>query len=310
MKIAIPFYGQLRPYKECLPSIQKWLLENYDCDVLMHTWSETEHRTKTWHDYKMKKITPVDNKLVDELKKEYNLKEILVEEQKKLSSEKFITCLHNENTSKISANGIHYMLYAQYKVNELRQEYQNKHNIKYDYVLMIRPDIFLYNELNFNLLDKEIKLAKNPQTRFCGINPMKMNEFALALDSATDTIYCSIPEIMDKTVQILNTIDISKYQGEIWNPENLFNRILLENGIISTSILYIRARDWNIIRENTIVPYFQIEKNKQKNKKFIRIRFSIKKSYIKLFPEKKPLFNLRFSIKDKSIFQFSWGKYE
>lgn len=307
MKIAIQFYGHLRTYQKCFPSIQKWLLNKYDCDVFMHTWSETEHRTKTWHNYKMKHIESVDKELIGELKKIYNLKDILVEEQKQSSKEEFITCLHNNNASTISINGINFMLHSQYKVNDLREQYQSKNKINYDYVLMLRPDIFLYNELDFNLLDREIRLAKNKQTRFCGINPMQMKEFALALDSATDTLYFAIPEIMSKTVKILNNINLQNYKGEIWNPENLFNRILLENNVISTPILYIRARDWNIVRENAVVPDLKMEK--AKNKKIIQIKIGLNKSYIKLFPYKKSIFNFSLVWKNQNIFQLSWGKY-
>ena len=307
MKIAVQFYGHLRTYQKCFPSVQRLLLDKYDCDVFMHTWSETEHQTKTWHNYKMKTIQKVDETIVKELKEIYHLKEILVEEQQQSDEQNFIRCLHNDK-SVISINGINFMLYSQRKVNELRQEYQKKTGICYDYVLVLRPDIMLYKELNFNLLDKEIKTAKNQITRFCGINPLPMNEFALALDSATDTLYCSSPVIIDKTIQILNNIQINDYQEEVWNPENLFNRVLLENGIVSTPMLYIRARDWNIIRENTLIPV--IKETKKSKNKLIRFRLSYKKLYLKLFPNKKPLFNMGVIVKDKTIFQFSWGKYE
>ena len=54
MKIAVCFFGHLRTFKRCAPYIKKNLLNHYDCDLFMHTWSEYNHNTKTWHDNKCK----------------------------------------------------------------------------------------------------------------------------------------------------------------------------------------------------------------------------------------------------------------
>ena len=50
MKIAVCFFGHLRTFKRCAPYIKLNLLEHYDCDLFMHTWSDYNHQTKTWHE--------------------------------------------------------------------------------------------------------------------------------------------------------------------------------------------------------------------------------------------------------------------
>ena len=50
MKIAVCFFGHLRTFKECAKHIKHNLLDKYDCDLFMHTWSTYNHHTKTHHE--------------------------------------------------------------------------------------------------------------------------------------------------------------------------------------------------------------------------------------------------------------------
>ena len=50
MKIAVCFFGHLRTFKRCAPYIKFNLFKHYDCDLFMHTWSDYNHQTKTWHE--------------------------------------------------------------------------------------------------------------------------------------------------------------------------------------------------------------------------------------------------------------------
>ena len=128
MKIAVQFFGHLRTYEKCADSVRKHLLSLYDCDVFMHTWSETEHKTKTWHNHTAKSLV-VDAERIEKLKALYNLKDIIVEKQEPAEDDTLIPCQHNQGKSQISKAGIGFMLYSKHKVNELRKKYQKEHNV-------------------------------------------------------------------------------------------------------------------------------------------------------------------------------------
>ena len=73
IKIAVQFFGHLRTFEKCAPSIQQHILSKFDCDVFMHTWSDTEHSTQTWHNSKSK-ISKVNEKILEKITRAYNPK--------------------------------------------------------------------------------------------------------------------------------------------------------------------------------------------------------------------------------------------
>ena len=247
MKIAIQFFGHLRTYEKCIKSVKKHLLSKYDCDVFMHTWSETEHKTKTWHNHNSKSFA-VDEKRIESLKTLYNLKDITVEKQNEVKEDILIPCQHNQGKSQISKAGMKFMLYSKQKVNELRIKYQKAHNIKYDYVLVIRPDIKLKKDFILNFVDDEIKTQQSNNTRYCACNISNSNDFPIIGNIASDIVYFGKPETINKTIDILNKIDFEKHQNDMWNPETLFNQELEKAGISSHFINYQYKQDWEILR--------------------------------------------------------------
>lgn len=248
MKIAVQFFGHLRTYEKCADSVKKHLLSLYDCDVFMHTWSETEHKTKTWHNYNFKSFA-VDEKRIESLKTLYNLKDIMVEKQNEVKDDIIIPCQHNQGKSQISKTGMEFMLRSKQKVNELRKKYQKDHNIKYDYVLVIRPDIRLKNDFILNKVDNEIKIQSATITRYCACNISSSNDFPIIGNIASDIVYFGKPETIDKVISVLNKIDFKKHINNMWNPETLFNHELEKAGISSHFINYQYKQDWEILRK-------------------------------------------------------------
>ena len=49
MKIAVQLFGHLRTFRECHSYLAKHLLDLYECDVFVHTWSFEDHVDPTWH---------------------------------------------------------------------------------------------------------------------------------------------------------------------------------------------------------------------------------------------------------------------
>ena len=248
MKIAVQFFGHLRTYEKCADSVRKHLLSLYDCDVFMHTWSETEHKTKTWHNHTAKSLV-VDAERIEKLKALYNLKDIIVEKQEPAEDDTLIPCQHNQGKSQISKAGIGFMLYSKQKVNELRKKYQKEHNIVYDYVLVIRPDIKLKKDFILKHVDNEISIQSPITSRYCACNISNSNDFPIIGNIASDIVYLGKPETIDKVIDVLNKIDFSKHLESMWNPETLFNHELEKAGISSHFINYQYKQDWEILRK-------------------------------------------------------------
>lgn len=248
MKIAVQFFGHLRTYEKCADSVRKHLLSLYDCDVFMHTWSETEHKTKTWHNHTAKSLV-VDAERIEKLKALYDLKDIIVEKQEPAEDDTLIPCQHNQGKSQISKAGIRFMLYSKHKVNELRKKYQKEHNVVYDYVLVIRPDIKLKKDFILKHVDNEISIQSPITSRYCACNISNSNDFPVIGNIASDIVYFGKPETIDKVIDVFNKIDLSKHLESMWNPETLFNHELEKAGISSHFINYQYKQDWEILRK-------------------------------------------------------------
>lgn len=291
MKVAIQFFGHIRTFDECFESVKKHLIDIYDCDVFMHTWDKTDHESKTWHKAK-RIIKSVDSQTIQQLKKDYNLKELIVESQELDNNREIVSCQHNYGETQISINGLRYMLYSQAKVNNLRKNYQNKHNIKYDFIVFIRPDVKLNSDFILDELNHAINMQGNNPARYCACN-LTSKEFPIIGSCASDVIFVGKPKDIDKSIETLNHIEFTKNKNKIWSPECLFNQQLKQAGISSIFINYIYGRDWEIIRpqENTKIKKITIRK------KIIRLKISKREFNLHLFSFiSRPILAVQFSI--------------
>jgi hypothetical protein len=86
-RIAVQFYGHLRSFEKTYKAFVKYVVEeqkrknNYEVDVFIHTWAETDHSSIAYHNLNgEKRGGVVDNDIIQKVKKYYNPKELLVEE--------------------------------------------------------------------------------------------------------------------------------------------------------------------------------------------------------------------------------------
>lgn len=250
MKLAVQFFGHLRTFKKCAKSVRKHLLSKYDCDVFIHTWSTLDHRTQTWHCNSIKRNSPIDSFTIKELQRLYAPKKILVEDQiNSCIYQSSISCLSSNGNTKMSMQGIMFMLESKFKVNEIRKRYQLENSVEYDYVIMIRPDVKLYKDFNFEFLDREISLCRNLLTRYCAFSYSKARKFPVLGNCASDILYFGTPESIDSVIDVLKSIDLFSVQNSVWNPETLYINELLKHHIASQMINYEYGKDWKIIRD-------------------------------------------------------------
>lgn len=300
LKIAVQLFGHLRTYQKCALSLQKYLLKQYDCDVFMHTWSETEATTLTWHN-ENRKPKKVDDNVRNKIYKYYNPVKIKIENQQHIANDLSVACLHNDGKTPISAAGMNFMLYAQKQVNLLRQQYQQETNKHYDYVIMLRPDVCLEMPFRIDLWAREIETAIDFKARFCAINGCaESKSMAFGSDIASDILYFARPEDMDMIVSALDELVFSP-DTKMWNPESLITAHLFKRGIASLNLHYYLNRNWFIIRP------LRFQKKIMKN--LIRIKFSSHFLHIVLLDFlPRNWVSVKFSVFNVFVFDFSIGK--
>lgn len=178
MKVAICYSGFLRNIQKTFPNIMSKMLKTHDVDFFIHTWDVDEYKEENF--YARDVISP---------------KLILIEEQKNFQRNpyRFINCnitdtqylkdlkLSGENKKFFEAPSTennfkfdkelevvkfgHYssfpynflsQFYSFYKAIELKKIYEQNNEIEYDCVIRIRPDVYLYDDINLSSLDMSL----------------------------------------------------------------------------------------------------------------------------------------------------------
>ncbi len=261
LKVAVQFYGHLRTFEKTYKSLYDNLFNLYDCDVFIHTWNELQHRTKTWYDQRSNR-TKISETYKQKINSFYNPKRLLIETQDIPEKD---TVLQSKIISDavMSLTGIKYLFYSQYKVNVLRKKYQQKCDINYDYVIIIRPDIMLHNALCINDFVKQYEFINNKSAdncRFAAHNvesnaksPIKLREIC-----ASDILYFGKPNAIDNTCNFYLKIKENDdfLIKNFSNPEGLAVKHNKDNGIETVLICYTDNYDWSKVRmENNTKPH-------------------------------------------------------
>lgn len=253
-KIAVCLFGHLRTWESCFPSLKKFLLDRYDCDVFMHTWDKIDNSVKQTTKFNYQEFIAGDAKAILSRKPgiEYQFKDYIVEKQDESRYDKMgFYILDNmwEKNQPFSISSLKYLYYTMKSSNDLREKYEKEHDVKYDFVVFIRPDILLSADFeieNFieDLSDAEIENSffltntNYPHTRLNDIRKM----------GATDILFFAKPNVI---TDIFNNIDrlFDKFSDgmKIYRrtPESFFTETIKELGYTIWQIYYPQ---WLILR--------------------------------------------------------------
>ena len=200
MKIAIQLYGHLRTFEKCAPALKKHILDHYDCDIFIHTWSKTEHDTKSWYNDSIKCfVRSVDNTILEIIEKLYAPKAIKIETQN-LFDEQGSFGTHDQ--IKINLQGIKYMVYSQYQANKLREIYETENRIKYDYVIVMRPDIMPLLKLELNQYQQEFNYFSQVSIHFIHNSENNfLSNKVINYPRGADCFYFSTPDVITQITQ-------------------------------------------------------------------------------------------------------------
>jgi|11BtaG_2_1085332.scaffolds.fasta_scaffold01040_6 hypothetical protein len=240
MNICLLISGHLRTFRECLPSIKRFLIDELDCDVFMHSWKEVESNTASWHNSHMinRKVNNSDLLFIKDV---LSPKEIVLEDQHDFG---LSDNLHN---SKMSLNGLKNMTLGFKRVYDLMKNYETKTRKKYDLIIKIRPDIMLNKPLRRNLLNMKsdfILFFGNPVpiTNYDGVKKYYHNFRALDIisictnDDASYGVY-GLYENFEKY-----------YKKKTWHHSPYLDFVIDRNIPFNISLRYLYNSAWFIKR--------------------------------------------------------------
>jgi hypothetical protein len=253
-KIALQFFGNIRTFKNCVKSLDKNIFDIYDCDIFMHTWDTIDHATQTWHKHQIKQDQK--NTVSEEIiKKHYPLlKKIEIESPQDMKFN--LEGEFSMNDKKFSLQGVRCMYHSMERSNTLRQEYEKENNIKYDYVILMRPDLRLNKPLileNYTQV-KGLDHSNSIYTSQLASNNLITNdEKAL---KGIDLIIFSTPENMDRLFKVNN---LNKHITEVKDknvasgPEQFVCNLAKDNNLNLKVTNYTTANSFDIIRKTNLL---------------------------------------------------------
>lgn len=234
MKLAIQLFGHLRSYEQVVPYLKAHIVENFDCDIFIHTWSEEEHSDPSWHK------SPNDEK-VKKLTNENKLRALYEPESLEIEDNTIITYpgYFNANNN-IALRGMKAMSHSQSRVNRLRKEYAQNNNVEYDLVIVLRPDVMPLANLDLSQYLDEFSYCANSTIHFSsGAHQHSQSHKKVATPLASDLFYIARPDTLDRFFELKDNnferfyVEFTKVnKGGISAPEASFLEALTQSGAI------------------------------------------------------------------------------
>lgn len=279
MKIAVCFFGHLRTFKECATHIKHNLLDKYDCDLFMHTWSTYNHHTKTHHENRDIKGDVNKNLIV----KTYGeFKDIIIEKQ----IVKDMGYVNITRSQTISLFGIYSLYHSMKESYSLCERYSREKNKKYDLIVMVRPDIALLDPLELDTYISSIPLNELEKAYFTFVGGSAKVHIGFRNLGGNDLMFFGKPNVISSIMNGADT-ELSRI-GEslkIDLPEHILFNIVKQQGL---GIYIIDYSGWAIIRPMSFKSKLSRIIRFKANKNLLKIEFLVFILY--------KLFSIRFSI--------------
>lgn len=287
MKIAVCFFGHLRTFKRCAPYIKFNLLKHYDCDLFMHTWSEYNHQTKTWHENKSIKGKVSQQEIIDTYGE---FKRIIIEDQIVEDLGDITIAIDNKKMSLFGLKSMYYSMQSSYNLSE---QYAAENNVNYDLVVMIRPDIALASRFNIEhyisiltsdeLLHAFLTISNNSAPINAGFKYLR----------AIDLLFIGKPQVISEIVNHTNMIvqDLSNQPIINCVPEFKFIEFISSLGI---NLYEIKYDGWDLVRPLKIKDWIKQLIRIRINRRYIKIQL-LRYYLINIFSVRINLFNFEIN---------------
>ena len=222
-RLAIQLFGHIRTYNYTYQSLFENIIlpnknDGYVIDIFIHTWDELETSENTWHSENSSIAgVKIDNEIKNDILSKYNPKILKIEK------------LTEKHGAKISID----------TVNNIRENYEKEHNIKYNKIITTRGDILFSKPfeldyyLDIYLNNEELKTLPKPKNLYMfgnsGYNRFPLIDIRYIPEPDLFWVYCNLEtEIPNCTIESSN--------------------ILLN---------YIIFKDFNILRANKVTSNFK-----------------------------------------------------
>lgn len=257
LKIAIEFYGHARSFRSTADSIVNNLIKtNNNPDIFIHTWNVSDHSDRTWHNPNGEtrgfEMTDED---IDFIKCEYNPKKLVVEPQLVPKNNPTYIMIMTERETPYS--NILNIFYTKWKANQLRLEYEKEKNVKYDYVIQARLDMFFIKP--FYVRDYVFHRTQNhnPIDVFDGNEVFHSQDpyenstvYTHKLTGGVDCFYFAKPDTMTKFVSVYENLEKIDLNERFFSNEYLIMYNAVQEGLNPVNIRFVKDKDFYLIRSD------------------------------------------------------------
>jgi len=251
-KVAICFSGAIRDFDRCIPSIQKYFLNNFkNKDIFLHLWTfNKDENNNLITNFKWRNSIISSDKIINILQPvSYQIDNYNSDWEQQIISNsgidlnKFVTL--DEKNYGINCCSMYWKIL---KCFELMNEYSKKNNINYDLIIRARLD-FIWEDYiyptDFKIINNVVNLIKD--------------RYAIHSNLITnDKFFAGNYNVMEKMCNIFN--ELSKYQknlikldGQVINEIFILNNNFDCNWLGHYNTYYKHMNRHNIILKNTSV---------------------------------------------------------
>jgi len=277
LKIAVCFFGHLRSYEKCSQALKRNLLQYYDYDLFMHTWATIDHNTPTWHNFKMEEGGTDRDKIINSYG---SLKSIKIEEQYPKDIGSIIIKSSNTDKEKqISLFGMRALFHSMRQSLKECEDYAQNNQVSYDYILFIRPDIWLKTPFKIDHILKKVSSSEIKNSFFTFAYPAgQVSNSDFKNLGGVDLCFFATPETM---VDIIanNELALSHLQSNMiidHGPELYLTQFVKDRGFTPYRVeSFIVNRDWEILRSKQAIKI---------RRRIISLRVGKRKFLLRIFP--------------------------
>lgn len=224
-KIAICISGYLRTFKECYPTIEKYIIRDNDVDIFIHTYDKLGNSSGWRHPIDLSEN--IDMNFLDNIP---YIKTIVTEkwDDIKYKFEKY----RELQPSVTNINVIATIFYKIYQANLLRKNYEKDNNIEYDLVIRMRGDQIFEKSISLDFPEDKILINSYPWGdedyvhRYFGDDGMRNEE-----EWINDRFAVGKPELIDYLSELYLNFDELIKDSPFVELEYLLHKHLQKRGI-------------------------------------------------------------------------------
>lgn len=266
-KYAILFSGQPRFRQMAVESIINNIIDINDCDVFGYFWKYDDYHINFKAIADIANVRDdIDFKLfnshIESLKKTFNFKSIVVEEQINFNPDKYHP--GDEKSKVISQFGpvvadqhfkrcnfiIQSQWYSLYRSNQLKCEYEKSNGFKYDGVLRFRPDVYVKEKMLLDYYDSnKLNIPHYSPHNISNTDVLVVSDIISYGSSDILDKYCNFYNTQNDILKDVNYIGDVEYDALLGNPISLHIRDNIGNdNVICNSFNFSSNPVHNIIR--------------------------------------------------------------